>query len=118
VTIESTRKQYIRYREKILRRFIVGLNYLGSAIIILVSCGSVEAQTSSKSNISKQDIMSGKNSKPEKTIQLVDIASIDADNPQAAIKNIALNKPHKTINCDVFIAGGGLGGVAAAIKIW
>ncbi len=67
---------------------------------------------------SSKSLMPSDSQNNNHTVQIVDIPSVSADNPQAAIKTINFNKSAKTIKCDIFIAGGGLGGLAAAIKIW
>ena len=51
------------------------------------------------------------------TTKLVDIPSLSLENPTAAIKEVSTQRPKKTIACDILIAGGGVGGVAAALKI-
>ena len=67
------------------------------------------------STTDNQNLMS---SKEAKTVDIVDIAFLSVDDANKAVKTIPLDKPQRTIKCDVFIAGGGLGGVAAALKIW
>lgn len=52
------------------------------------------------------------------TIDVVDIASVSVEEPNQAIKSISRTKPNKIIDCDILVAGGGLGGITAAMKIW
>jgi hypothetical protein len=51
----------------------------------------------------------------EKIIDILDVQKVTISSPHKAIKSFNLNKPHKKVKCDVLIAGGGVGGVAAAI---
>jgi 2-polyprenyl-6-methoxyphenol hydroxylase-like FAD-dependent oxidoreductase len=51
-----------------------------------------------------------------RVFQIVDVERVDATNPLDAIKIFVLDKKPKIVECDVFIAGGGMGGVAAAIR--
>lgn len=50
------------------------------------------------------------------TFEVVDVERISLSNPGVAIRTMKLNGRPKTIECDVFIAGGGMGGIAAAIR--
>ncbi len=101
-----------------MRRFIVGWNCLSYVLIIFVLCPALKAQTQDWLNTKQKKSMSIKKQSENNSIQLVDIASVNTINPNAAIKTIEFGKPYKTIHCDIFIAGGGLGGVAAALKVW
>jgi len=100
-----------------VRRFIVLLNTLSCLLIIFAPFNKVEAQTQSSVKNQKKS-MSSKKQEEKRSIELVDISSIKVENPHAAVKTIEFDRPYKTIKCDIFIAGGGLGGVAAALKIW
>ncbi len=97
-----------------MRRFIVYQNTLSCLLIIFATCNTIKAQA--HNSIANHKSMSNKQQK-EKSMQIVDIASVNAGNPDTAVKTIEFDKPYKTIKCDVFIAGGGLGGIAAALKI-
>ena len=48
----------------------------------------------------------------------MDFASVSVEAPNQAIKSISNKKPNKLIDCDILVAGGGLGGITAAMKIW
>jgi len=48
--------------------------------------------------------------------QIVDVRSLSAEQPEASIKHGAADKPTYTIDCDLLIVGGGIGGVAAALR--
>ena len=96
-------------------------NYFLAALIIFLPINCVCAQNNKDTNnTSKQGLTLSDSSKNNnnKTVQIVDIAAVSIDDPAQAIKTISIHKPSKTIKCDIFIAGGGLGGVAAALKIW
>ena len=47
--------------------------------------------------------------------QVVDVQKVDANNPLAAIRTVSTEKIAQTLKCDILIAGGGMGGVAAAL---
>jgi hypothetical protein len=51
-----------------------------------------------------------------KTFQTVDIERVDANDPESAIKTFVMDRRPRIVECDVFIAGGGMGGIAAAIR--
>jgi FAD dependent oxidoreductase len=51
------------------------------------------------------------------TFTVLDIQSISRESPEKAVKTFTVQKPSRTIRCDVLIAGGGIGGVAAAARI-
>jgi hypothetical protein len=51
---------------------------------------------------------------------LLDVQKIQIENPTAAVKTFSIAQApdkHREIDCDVLIAGGSMGGVAAAIKL-
>jgi hypothetical protein len=48
-------------------------------------------------------------------LTLVDVESLDAGKPRQSIKTFTIAGKPRRIRCDIFIAGGGMGGVAAAI---
>src|ERR1700722_15050788 len=85
-------------------------NIFCTGLFLFIQCCNVQAAAS------RQIKMGDK--QEAKTVEIVDVASVTTDNPSQAVKTIQLDIPEKTINCDIFIAGGGLGGVAAALKIW
>src|SRR5580698_335731 len=85
-------------------------NILSIGLILFFQCHGAEAASK------RLNKMNGE--QEANKVEIVDIAAVTADNPAKAIKTITLDIPEKTIKCDVFIAGGGLGGVAAALKIW
>jgi hypothetical protein len=47
--------------------------------------------------------------------EVVDVQQLRSADPESAVKTFLLGKKPKIIYCDVFIAGGGTGGVAAAL---
>lgn len=49
--------------------------------------------------------------------QTIDVERVDAIDPRSSIKTFILDRKPKVIECDVFIAGGGMGGLAAAIRV-
>ncbi|MDR3614599.1 MAG: FAD-dependent oxidoreductase [Candidatus Obscuribacterales bacterium] len=54
------------------------------------------------------------------TYSLLDVQNIQIENPTAAVKTFSVSKApgkHREIDCDILIAGGSMGGIAAAIKI-
>jgi hypothetical protein len=57
-------------------------------------------------------------SSEQASVQLVDVPAVSTDNPEAAVKSVPTTKPVKHLDCDILIAGGGLGGLAAALKIY
>ena len=52
-----------------------------------------------------------------KIIEVLDVEKVTISSPQSAVKLFDLNQERKHIKCDVLIAGGGVGGVAAAIRL-
>src|SRR6185436_5155950 len=50
-----------------------------------------------------------------KTFEILDVEKLDAANPQAAVKTLRPSGKPPGIKCDLLIAGGSMGGVAAAI---
>lgn len=50
----------------------------------------------------------------EEQFEIVDIQFVDVNDPMSAIKTFSFDKPDTIVKCDVFIAGGGLGGIACA----
>ncbi len=50
-------------------------------------------------------------------VKVVDVQKLDYSKPLEAVKEFQLGKPQKVVKCDVLIAGGGMGGVAAAIAL-
>jgi hypothetical protein len=52
------------------------------------------------------------------TVKLVDISAVRLSAPQSAIREVSNDRPRQTIKCDILIVGGGIGGTAAALKIW
>jgi hypothetical protein len=53
----------------------------------------------------------------EKTIDVLDVEKVTLSSPQSAVKTFNLNHPYRHVKCDVVIAGGGVGGIAAAIAL-
>lgn len=51
------------------------------------------------------------------TFKVLDIQNVSMEEPLAAIKSVSLTRRPKTINCPVLVAGGGLGGFAAAYTL-
>ena len=51
-----------------------------------------------------------------KTFQTVDIERVTANDPHSAVKTFVMERKPRIVECDVFIAGGGMGGIAAAIR--
>lgn len=47
---------------------------------------------------------------------VVDVEAVDIHDAQSAVKTFILDRKPRIVECDVFIAGGGMGGVAAAIR--
>ena len=57
-----------------------------------------------------------------KNYTLLDVQAVQFDNPSAGVKSFTFPDPsahqtHRKIECDILIAGGSMGGVAAAMKI-
>jgi FAD dependent oxidoreductase/S-layer homology domain len=52
------------------------------------------------------------------SVVLLDTMAVTTDQPQNAIRTFDASKPKRVLTCDVLIVGGGVGGVAAAQKIW
>jgi hypothetical protein len=50
------------------------------------------------------------------TFEVVDVQAVRADNAAIAVKRYTVKGKPRIVRCDVFIAGGGMGGVAAAIR--
>ena len=50
-----------------------------------------------------------------KTYEILDVEKLDAANPQAAVKTVRVSAKPPSIKCDLLIAGGSMGGVAAAL---
>lgn len=48
--------------------------------------------------------------------KVVDIERIQTDSPESAVRAFEMTGKPKVVPCDVFIAGGGMGGIAAAIR--
>lgn len=55
--------------------------------------------------------------KEAKDYKLVDIQSIDINEPSDAIKSFTVQEPDQIVKCDVLIVGGGLGAVACALSL-
>ena len=53
----------------------------------------------------------------QQTFTVLDVQSITRENPQMAVKTFTVQKPGRTIRCDILIAGGSVGGLAAAARI-
>src|SRR5438105_356344 len=49
-------------------------------------------------------------------VSVLDVERLSVDNPRQAIKTFVISGKPQVIKCDVFIAGGGMGGVAAALR--
>jgi hypothetical protein len=49
-------------------------------------------------------------------ITVIDVQSVKHDNPQSGVKTFA-EKPPRAVSADVVIAGGGMGGLAAALRV-
>lgn len=47
--------------------------------------------------------------------EVIDVQKLRSADPESAVKTFLLGKKPKTIDCEIFIAGGGTGGVAAAL---
>ncbi|MBI4533414.1 MAG: FAD-dependent oxidoreductase [Candidatus Melainabacteria bacterium] len=52
---------------------------------------------------------------PEATVTILDTLHIFVDRPDDALKQFNLPQSFEVVYCDIFIAGGGMGGVAAAV---
>lgn len=50
------------------------------------------------------------------TFEVLDVQKLDANNPQTGVSKFVLHGRPKVVECDVLVAGGGLGGIAAAIR--
>ncbi|HEY9784041.1 MAG TPA: FAD-dependent oxidoreductase [Candidatus Obscuribacterales bacterium] len=60
-----------------------------------------------------------KNSSPasgKAKFRLVDVQSLNVDKPLASVRSVAWSKPDETIECDVLVVGGGVGGISAALS--
>lgn len=92
------------------RRINSSFSYRGTLSFVLLSVllGNSESIAKSTARAANQP----------STIDVVDFASVSIEAPNQAIKSISNKKPNKIIDCDILIAGGGLGGIAAAMKIW
>jgi hypothetical protein len=51
-----------------------------------------------------------------RTFEVVDVQNVQADNPQAGVKAFTITGKPTTRRFDIVIAGGGMGGIAAAIR--
>ncbi len=96
---------------------IILSNFLYAVLIIFALSQSAGAQINQQTKNIAHD-QKTMTTKEKNIFEIVDIAAVSPDNPKQAIKTITLKAPQKTIKCDVFIAGGGLGAVSAALKIW
>jgi hypothetical protein len=69
--------------------------------------------------IANSHLKGKKTSAPDdrKIVAVLDVEKVTISSPQSGIKSFDLNQPHKRVKCDVLIAGGGVGGVAAAIRL-
>lgn len=52
----------------------------------------------------------------EGNVELVDILHVRANDPAFAVKSYPIEKPKRQLSCDILVAGGGIGGVAAALQ--
>ncbi len=76
------------------------------------------ANTISKTPVLDSTAENGKHTDKAKSFELLDVSSVTIDNPGAAVKSFSAKKVKRQLKCDVLIVGGGVGGVAAALKIW
>jgi hypothetical protein len=51
-------------------------------------------------------------------VLLLDTSTVTVEHPEKSIRSFDAGKPKRILTCDVLIIGGGIGGVAAAQKIW
>jgi hypothetical protein len=52
----------------------------------------------------------------DRVFEVLDVQQLCAKNPDAAVSKFVLQRKPKIVHCDVLVAGGGLGGIAAAIR--
>lgn len=52
-----------------------------------------------------------------RVFEVLDVQAVTIESPHAAVKTFKYERPEKTVECDILIAGGGIGGTAAAIKL-
>jgi hypothetical protein len=74
----------------------------------------------SENNVKRKKNLQSKSIKMKEAttdFETLDVQRITIDDPDSAIKKFRIVKPDKTIRCDVLIAGGGVGGVAAALRL-
>lgn len=51
-----------------------------------------------------------------KSVELVDVLHVRADDPSSAVKSFKIEKPAKQLSVDILVVGGGVGGVAATLQ--
>ncbi|MBZ0185212.1 MAG: FAD-dependent oxidoreductase, partial [Candidatus Obscuribacterales bacterium] len=50
------------------------------------------------------------------TYKILDIQALEASEPESAVKDIEIERPDKVVKCDLLIAGGGMGAIAAVLS--
>lgn len=83
------------------------------------------AQPLKHESLNAQSIVSAKSEKSKRTrltpkkaaaVQVVDVLAVTVRAPLDAVKSFTLGEPQTNIDCDVLIVGGGIGGIAAALR--
>ncbi|MCB9468813.1 MAG: FAD-dependent oxidoreductase [Candidatus Obscuribacterales bacterium] len=98
-----------------MRQFLKKLVFLLHAALALNSIVAPETRASHLHGIPAKPMTSKKlDPKYPEQFTVIDIQALDEKDPEAAIKTITCPVPDRTIKCDVLVAGGGMGGVAAA----
>lgn len=92
--------------------------YFGNLQVALFYCFILLCLAMPQAGFSRPNSHPSPTPEVEETVQLVDVPSVSIENPKAAVKLIPTTKPVLRLDCDILIAGGGLGGLAAALKIY
>jgi hypothetical protein len=87
------------------------IEYIASGRLRRVSLALILLLTSNLTGISE----AAKLSSPS-NFQVVDVQSLSAQQPHDSIRHGRVDKPTDIIDCDLLIVGGGIGGVAAALR--
>lgn len=93
-------------------QFLEKLAFLTVIIFNLYSPSPANCQAPRTTQI--EPMTSSENSHSPNRLTVVDIQSLDVKDAQKAIKTFQIDGPDQVVKCDVLIAGGGLGGLAAA----
>ncbi|MBA3991980.1 MAG: hypothetical protein C0469_00540 [Cyanobacteria bacterium DS2.3.42] len=62
------------------------------------------------------DVELAKSESTQNVISIVDPLKVNIENPQSAAISVEVKTPVETVECDVLVVGGGMGGVSAALS--